>query len=173
MGNYYGYVKHKRNDPMCDSWDSQGNEKNAVSISNASCLDVLIRNENITSEECKTRNRLKLYCMYGELQAFKVGRLVRYITFIYKALAAIFSHPALKTCNSPYMQYYIKRFFVLHSTEVIFLFLIKKSRQKAIEIETAFFPPLWNPKGRTLDHFFYASHIRHNFPYKLILISMS
>ena len=29
--------------------------------------------------------------------------------------------------------------FVLHSLEVIFLFLMKKSRQKAIEIETAFF----------------------------------
>ena len=28
-------------------------------------------------------------------------------------------------------------------------------------------------KGRTLDYFFYASHIRHNFPYKLIPISMS
>ena len=41
------------------------------------------------------------------------------------------------------------------------------SRQKAIEIETAFFHPLGNPKGRTLDHFFYASHICHNFPYKL------
>ena len=26
-------MKHKRNDPMCDPWDSQGNEKNAVSIS--------------------------------------------------------------------------------------------------------------------------------------------
>ena len=26
-GSYDGYVKHKRNDPMCDSLDSQGNEK--------------------------------------------------------------------------------------------------------------------------------------------------
>ena len=26
---------------------------------------------------------------------------------------------------------------------------------------------LGNPKGRTLDHFFYASHVRHNFPHKL------
>ena len=26
-------MKHKRNDPMCDPWDSQGNEKNAISIS--------------------------------------------------------------------------------------------------------------------------------------------
>ena len=25
--SYDGYVKHKRNDPMCDPWDSQGNEK--------------------------------------------------------------------------------------------------------------------------------------------------
>ena len=30
-------------------------------------------------------------------------------------------------------------FFVLHFSEVIFSFLIKQSRQKAIEIETAFF----------------------------------
>ena len=52
-------MKHNRNDPMCDSWDSQGDETNAVSISIAFCLDLLIRNENITSEECKTKNRLK------------------------------------------------------------------------------------------------------------------
>ena len=36
-----------------------------------------------------------------------------------------------------------------------------------METETAFFHSLGNPKGRTLDHFFHASHIRHNFPYKL------
>ena len=81
--------------------------------------------------------------------------------------------PTLKACNSPCTQYYFKRCFVLHSSEVIFSLMIKKSRQKAIEIETAFFHSLGNPKGRTLDHFFYASHIRHNFPYKLIPISMS
>ena len=49
----------------------------------------------------------------------------------------------------------------------------KKSRQNVIEIEIAFFHPLGNPEGRTLDHFFYASHIRHNFLYKLIPISVS
>ena len=65
------------------------------------------------------------------------------------------------------MQYYFKRFFVLHSSEVIFSFLIKPSGQKAIETEIALFHSLGNPKGRTLDHFIYASHIRHNFPYKL------
>ena len=48
-------MKHKRNDPMYDTWDSQGDEKNSVSISSAFCLDFLIRNENITSEECKTK----------------------------------------------------------------------------------------------------------------------
>ena len=26
-GSFDGYVKHKRNDPMFDPWDSQGNEK--------------------------------------------------------------------------------------------------------------------------------------------------
>ena len=79
----------------------------------------------------------------------------------------------LKACNSSYMQYYFKRFFVLHSSKVRLSFLIKKSRQKAIEIETTFFHSVENPKGRTLGHFFYASHIRHNFPYKLIHISMN
>ena len=52
-------MKHERNYPMCDPWDSQGDEKNAVSVSIAFCLDFLIRNKNITSEECKTKNRLK------------------------------------------------------------------------------------------------------------------
>ena len=35
-------MKHKRNDPMCDSWDPKGTKKNAVSISIAFCLDFLI-----------------------------------------------------------------------------------------------------------------------------------
>ena len=83
-------------------------------------------------------------------------------------MAGFFSHLTSKACNSPYMQYYFKWFFVLNSLKVIFSFLIKKSRQKAIEIETAFFHSLGNPKGRTLDHFFYASHIHHNFPTKMM-----
>ena len=41
--------------------------------------------------------------------------------------------------SSPYMQDYFKRFFVLCSSEVIFLFLIKMLMLKAIEIEIAFF----------------------------------
>ena len=61
----------------------------------------------------------------------------------------------------------------LFSSEVVFSFLIKKSRQKAIEIEIAFFHSVGNHKGRTLDQFFYASHIGRNFPYKLIPISMN
>ena len=69
----------------------------------------------------------------------------------------IFSHPTLKACNSPHMQYYFKRFFVLHPSEVIFSFLIKKSGQEAIEIETAFFSFPWESKGHALDPFVYAS----------------
>ena len=52
-------MKHNRKDPMCDPRDSQGDEKNAISISIAFCLDFLIKNENITSEGCETKNRLK------------------------------------------------------------------------------------------------------------------
>ena len=44
-------------------------------------------------------------------------------------------------------------FFVLHSLEVIFSFLIQMSIQKAIEIEIAFFHSFGNPKGHALDHF--------------------
>ena len=48
-------MKHKRNDPMCDPWDSQGNEKMQFLFLLFFFLDVLIRNENITSEECTTK----------------------------------------------------------------------------------------------------------------------
>ena len=71
------------------------------------------------------------------------------------------------------MQYYFKRSFVVHSSKVIFSFLIEKLRQKAIQIEMAFFHSLGNPKGRTLNRFFCALHIRHKFPHKMIPISMS
>ena len=112
--------------------------------------------------------------MQGALQAFKVGWLKNHVMLKPLQMNVLFltTLPTFKAFKSPYMQYF-KQFFVLHSLEVIFSFLIKKSRQKAIEIETAFFHPLRNPKGRTLDHFFYASHICHNFPNKLIPISMS
>ena len=56
-------------------------------------------------------------------------------------------HPA---CNSPYMQYYFKRFSV---SKVIVSFLIKKSRQNAIEIETAFFSFSWESQGSHIGSF--------------------
>ena len=37
------------------------------------------------------------------------------------------------------MQYYVKQFFVLYSSEVIFSFLVRQSRQKAIERENCIF----------------------------------
>ena len=58
-GSYDGYMKHKRNNPMCDPWDTQGDEKNATSISIAFSFDFLIRNENIISKEHKTKSHLK------------------------------------------------------------------------------------------------------------------
>ena len=81
--------------------------------------------------------------------------------------------PTLKACSSPCKQDYFKQFFVLHSLEVIFSFLIKMSMLKAIETEIAFFHSLGNPKGGMLKYLFYVSDIRHNVPYKLIPISMS
>ena len=85
-----------------------------------------------------------------------------------------FSHSTLKArVTRPASNIISNDIFVLHSSEVMFLFLIKKSTQKATEIEIAFFHSIGNPKGRTFDHFYYALHIRYNFPYKVIPISMS
>ena len=52
-------MKHKRNYPMCDPSDSQGDEKTPFLFLLLFALTFLIRKENITSEECKTKNRLK------------------------------------------------------------------------------------------------------------------
>ena len=56
-------MKDKRNVPMCDSRDSQGDEKMQFLFLLLFALTIFNRNENITSEECRTKNRLKLYCM--------------------------------------------------------------------------------------------------------------
>ena len=61
------FVKHKRNNPTCDPWNERNeknamkkrNEKNAISIFIAFSIDISIRNENIISEEHKTKDRLK------------------------------------------------------------------------------------------------------------------
>ena len=64
----------------------KGMKKNTVPVSIGFCLDFFIRNENVTSEECKTKNRLKKYCIWGKLQVFKVRKLLINRTFIYKGL---------------------------------------------------------------------------------------
>ena len=65
-------MKHKRNNPMCDPWDSQGDEKCKFQLY---CF--LIKNENIISEEHKTKSRLKQSYIQGELNALKVGWLTQ------------------------------------------------------------------------------------------------
>ena len=64
----------------------------------------------------------------GVLQAFKAGWLKNHVTVKPLQVNVLFLNtlPTLKTCDLPYMQYYFKRFFVLHSSEVIFSLLIKK-----------------------------------------------
>ena len=63
MGDYDRCFKHKRNNPACDPWDSQRNEKNAIPISIAFSAEILIGNENVISVEHsvehKTKYRLK------------------------------------------------------------------------------------------------------------------
>ena len=56
---------------MCDPSDSQGNEKMQLSISVASCLDFLIRNENITSEKCKTKKLFEIILHVGRVKSLQ------------------------------------------------------------------------------------------------------
>ena len=145
--------------------------KNAISISIAFSINILIRNKNITFKEHKTKKTIwdNLACRVSYKPSELGGQSKIEHSFIRVWPGHDFfdwvNHPTLRACNLPYMQDYFKRFFVLRSSEIIFSFLIKTSRLKAIEIETAFFHSLGNPKGRTLNYFFYASHINHNFPY--------
>ena len=45
--------------------------KNAVSISIAFCLDLLIRNENVTSEECKTKKLFEIILHVGQVTSLQ------------------------------------------------------------------------------------------------------
>ena len=56
---------------MCDPWNSQGNEKNAVSISIGFCFDFLIRNKNITSQECKTKKAFEIIFQVGRVTSLQ------------------------------------------------------------------------------------------------------
>ena len=81
---------------------------------------------------------------------------------------SIFDYPTRPTCN------------ILFKTVFCFAFLRsyifisdQKVKAKSNRNKNCIFHFLGNPKGRTLDHIFYASHIRHDLPYKLIPISMN
>ena len=63
-GSCDGYFKHKRNNPTCDPLDSQGNEK--MQFLFLFSIDILMRDEDIVSEERKTKSCLKLSCMWSE-----------------------------------------------------------------------------------------------------------
>ena len=62
--------------------------------------------------------------------------------------------PNLKASNSPYMEYYFKQVFCFAFLRSYIFISEQEVKAKAIKIKTAFFHPLANPKGRTLDHFF-------------------
>ena len=148
--------------------DSQGDEKNANSISNAFSDDILIRNENIISKEHKTKSRhfsylacrlsYKSLCWVDNLIIEVMAPLIPYKMII----VYLTTLPTLRAYNSLYMQDYFRQFF-------LFSFLIKMSMVKANGTvfykrncimakakETVFFRSLGNPKGHTFDYFFCA-----------------
>ena len=56
-------MTHKRNDPMCDPWDSQGEKMQFLFLMLFALI--FIRNENITSEECKTKKPFEIILHVG------------------------------------------------------------------------------------------------------------
>ena len=64
------------------------------------------------------------------------------------------TNPCLRAYSSLCMKDIFKQLFVLCFLEVIFLFLIKVSTLRTIEIETVFFRSLGNDKGCMRDYFF-------------------
>ena len=114
------------------------------------CLDFFIRNENITFKECKQKT-VSFRLSYKPSKW--VARTSCHGQTLINECSTSDHLPTLKACNSAYMQYYFKRFFVLQSSEIIFSFLIKRPRQKAIEIEIAFFNSLGKSLGMHIGSF--------------------
>ena len=133
---------------MCDPWDSQGNKKFYFYCF---CLAFLISKWKYNFRAMQNKKPFEIILHVGRVTSLQSW--VAKNSYHGQALVnecSIFDYPSNCEsfhCNSPYMQYYFKRFFVLHSSEVIFSFLIKKSGRKAIEIETAFFIPLGIPRA--------------------------
>ena len=134
----------------------------------------------------QNKNQFEIILHVGRVASLQSWVLKNHITVKPLQMNVLFltTLPILKARNSPYMLYYLKLLFVLHSSEVIFLFLIhsppqrlshstgekpreksatrfhceqrepprrrvfliKKSNQKAIEIEIVFFITLGIPR---------------------------
>ena len=56
---------------MCEPWDSQGDKKKCNFYFYCFCLDFLIRNENITSEEGKTKKPFEVILHVGRVTSFQ------------------------------------------------------------------------------------------------------
>ena len=99
-----GYVKHKRNDPMCDPWDSHGNEKKIK------FLFLLLFSLTFLSE---MKIKLPMNAKQKPFEIiFHVGRVTSLQSWVAKKSClgqtlknkCSFPDYPLKACNSPYMQ---------------------------------------------------------------------
>ena len=64
-------MRHKRNDPMCDPWDSQRDEKMQFLFLLLFALIFFIRNENITYEKCKTKKPVEIILRVGRVTSLQ------------------------------------------------------------------------------------------------------
>ena len=60
-------MKHKRNDPMCDPWESQGEEKMQFLFLLLFALTFFIRNENITSRGMQNKKPFEITLHVGRV----------------------------------------------------------------------------------------------------------
>ena len=129
--------------------------KNAVSISIAFCLDVLIRNENTTSEECKTKTVWNNITCTASYKPSKLGgKKIMSRSNLYKWMFYFWLPFQLwRLVTRPTCNIISNSFLFCIAQKLYFQFLIKKSRQKAIEIEIVFFSSPWESQGSHIGSF--------------------
>ena len=64
-------MKHKRNDLMCDPWDSQGDEKKLNFYFYCFLPLLFIRNKNIASEKCKNKKPFEIILNVGRVTSLQ------------------------------------------------------------------------------------------------------
>ena len=126
---------------------------NAISISIAFCLDVLIKKENITSQECKTKKTFEIILHVGQvtsLQSWVAKKSCHCQTLINEC--SIFDYPTLKACNSPSCNI-ISKGFLFSIPQKLYFHFWSKSQGKSNWNRNCIFSSPWESQGSHIGSF--------------------